>query len=67
MTAHAGKDHDQAYLTTHDIGTGRTPCRRSWRGDHYTLTSFANYWGPKPSYSTVDIKITPDMNSQIWR
>ncbi|HWC36262.1 MAG TPA: ABC transporter substrate-binding protein [Mycobacteriales bacterium] len=65
MKAHAGKDHDQTYLNTHDIGTGPYTLSAFVRGDHYTLTRYNGYWGPKPAYQTIDIAITPDMNSQI--
>jgi peptide/nickel transport system substrate-binding protein len=65
LKAHAGKDHDQTYLNTHDIGTGPYELTAFVRGDHYTLTRYANYWGPAPAYQTIDIAITPDMNSQI--
>jgi peptide/nickel transport system substrate-binding protein len=65
MKAHAGKDFDQTYLNTHDIGTGPYTLTAFVRGDHYTLTRFAKYWGAAPAYQTIDIAITPDMNSQI--
>jgi peptide/nickel transport system substrate-binding protein len=65
MTAHAAKDHGQTYLNTHDAGSGPFQLTEFVRGDHYTLSRFAGYWGTKPAYSSVIIKITPDMNSQI--
>jgi peptide/nickel transport system substrate-binding protein len=65
MKAHAGKDFDQTYLNTHDIGTGPYTLTAFVRGSHYTLTRFDHYWGTEPSYKTIDIAITPDMNSQI--
>ncbi|HEX3898369.1 MAG TPA: ABC transporter substrate-binding protein [Mycobacteriales bacterium] len=65
MKAHAGKDFDQTYLNTHDIGTGPYTLTAFDRGSHYTLTRFPKYWGTAPAYQTIDIAITPDMNSQI--
>ncbi|HVW80980.1 MAG TPA: ABC transporter substrate-binding protein [Mycobacteriales bacterium] len=65
LKLHAGKDFGQTYLNTHDIGTGPYELTAFVRGSHYTLTRFAKYWGPAPAYQTVDIAITPDMNSQI--
>ncbi|HVT64484.1 MAG TPA: ABC transporter substrate-binding protein [Mycobacteriales bacterium] len=65
LKKHGGKDFGQTYLNTHDIGTGPYTLTAFVRGDHYTLTRFAGYWGTPPAYQTIDIKITPDMNSQI--
>ncbi len=65
LAAHAGTDHDQTWLNTHDAGTGPYTLSAFVRGSHYDLTRFAKYWGTRGAYSAVDIRITPDMNSQI--
>lgn len=64
LAANAGSDHAQAYLTTHDIGTGPYTLSDAKVGDHYQLKSFPGYWGKKPFYSTVDIPVVSDTSAQ---
>lgn len=64
IVAHAGKDHGESWLQTHDDGTGPYRLTAFERGRQYTLTASDGYWGSKPSFGKVLIKITPDINTQ---
>ncbi|MDX6689927.1 MAG: peptide/nickel transport system substrate-binding protein [Solirubrobacteraceae bacterium] len=64
IITHAGKDHGQTYLRTHDDGTGAFRITGFERGRQYTLTRSATYWGAKPYFSEVLLKITPDISTQ---
>ena len=64
LSANAGKDGDQTYLMTHDVGTGPYEITSVTPGQEYVLHSYPGYWGPKPYYTTVDIKIIPDISTQ---
>ncbi|MDQ1710241.1 MAG: peptide/nickel transport system substrate-binding protein, partial [Frankiaceae bacterium] len=65
LTEHAGSDNAQTWLKDHGVGTGPYALTGFARSDHYTLTRNDNYWGDKPQFATVEIKIVPDMNAQI--
>ena len=62
--AHAGKDYDQAYLSTHDIGTGPYMLTEAKVGVAYQLKAFPGYWGPKPYFTTVDIPVVTSVLTQ---
>lgn len=64
LVQHAGSDHAETYLHTHDDGTGPFTLTAFMRGRQYTLTRNASYWGAKPSFREVLIKITPDIGTQ---
>lgn len=64
LTAHAGSDMDQAYLKTHDAGTGPFTMSDFVPGDHYTLTAFAKWWGGTPALTEIHITIIPDVSTQ---
>jgi peptide/nickel transport system substrate-binding protein len=64
---HAGDDHAQTWLKTHDAGTGPFTITGFDRGQRYTLKRFDGYWGTKPFFDTVTIDIVPDMNTQRLR
>ncbi len=64
LAAHAGSDTDQAFLKTHDLGTGAFTISEFVPGDHYTLTAFDGYWGGKPQVREVHISILPDVSTQ---
>jgi peptide/nickel transport system substrate-binding protein len=57
-------DWAQAYLKTHDAGTGPYEISDFVPGSHYVLKTFSGYWGVKPYYSTIDISIVPDISTQ---
>jgi peptide/nickel transport system substrate-binding protein len=67
LADHAGDDHAQTWLKTHDIGSGPFTLAGFERGQRYTLQRFDRYWGTKPYFATVQIDIVPDMNTQRLR
>ncbi|WP_216896968.1 ABC transporter substrate-binding protein [Nocardia alni] len=64
LAAHAGTDHDQAYLTTHDLGTGPYTLTDARVGSHYAMASYAGYWGAKPYFTSVDIPVITDTSAE---
>jgi peptide/nickel transport system substrate-binding protein len=65
LAAHAGKNLDQTYLSTHDLGTGPYTITQFLPGEHYTLTSFPKWWGGVPEVKEIHISIIPDIATQI--
>jgi peptide/nickel transport system substrate-binding protein len=59
-----GDDLAQAWLTTHDAGSGPYTIAEFEPGSHYTLEAFPGYWGDTPAFSTVRIEIIPDVTTQ---
>ena len=59
------KDNAVDYLKTHSAGTGPYAIKEFTRGQQYVLVRNENYWGDKPSFAEVDIKIIPDTSSQL--
>ena len=45
LAAHAGSDHAQTYLQTHDIGTGPYTLTAAKVGVKYQLQAYPGYWG----------------------
>ncbi|OPX11355.1 ABC transporter substrate-binding protein [Mycobacterium sp. AT1] len=64
LAANAGNDHGQTYLTTHDVGTGPYQLTDAKIGDKYQLSAFADYWGKKPYYETVNVPVMTDSSAQ---
>ena len=64
ITLNAGKDNGQTYLSTHDNGSGPYELASVTAGQEYVLKAAPNYWGPKPYYTTVDIKVIPSITTQ---
>jgi peptide/nickel transport system substrate-binding protein len=64
LAAHAGSDHDQTYLRTHDLGTGAYELTDARIGSLYQLKAFSSYWGPKPYFTTVNLPVIDDSSSQ---
>jgi peptide/nickel transport system substrate-binding protein len=65
LKAHAGKNLDQTYLSTHDLGTGPYTITQFVPGEHYTMTRFAKWWGGVPAVKEIHISIIPDISTQI--
>jgi peptide/nickel transport system substrate-binding protein len=65
LADNAGNDFAQTWAKTNADGTGPFKLTAFNRGQNYTLTRNDTYWGPKPNFATVNIRIIPDMNSQI--
>jgi peptide/nickel transport system substrate-binding protein len=57
-------DWAQAYLKTHDAGTGPYEISQFVPGSHYVLSADPSYWGTKPYYTTINIHIVPDISTQ---
>jgi peptide/nickel transport system substrate-binding protein len=64
LVTHAGSDHSQTWLATHDDGTGPYELTTFARGRQYVLTRSTNYWGAQPYFKEVLFKITPDIGTQ---
>jgi peptide/nickel transport system substrate-binding protein len=64
LAAHAGSDHDQKYLETHDIGTGPYTLTQAKVGVSYQMVAYPKYWGPKPYYTTVDMPVIDDLSTE---
>jgi peptide/nickel transport system substrate-binding protein len=64
LAAHKGSDNDQAYLTTHDLGTGPYTLTAAQVGANYQLKAYDKYWGAKPYFTTVDLPVVTDSSSQ---
>jgi peptide/nickel transport system substrate-binding protein len=64
LKAHAGKDHDQTYLQTHDIGTGPYTLTEAKVGVAYAMKAYPGYWGAKPYYTTVDLPVIDNLSTE---
>jgi peptide/nickel transport system substrate-binding protein len=64
LSTHAGNDHAATWLQTHDDGTGPYRLTSFERGRQYVLTRSEGWWGTKPFFREVLIKITPDISTQ---
>ena len=54
----------QAWLASHDAGTGPYTLSSVIPDQTYVLTAYPKYWGPKPYYTTVDISQIPSFSTQ---
>jgi peptide/nickel transport system substrate-binding protein len=64
LAAHAGSDHDQTYLQTHDIGTGPYTLTEAKVGVSYQLQAFPGYWGSQPYYTTVNLPVIDSLSTE---
>jgi peptide/nickel transport system substrate-binding protein len=64
LASNKGKDNDQTYLTTHDLGTGAYTLTQAQVGSKYQLKAFDGYWGAKPYWQTVELPVVTDSSSQ---
>jgi peptide/nickel transport system substrate-binding protein len=64
LAAHAGSDHAQSYLKSHDAGTGPYTISSFVPGQKYVLTAFSGYWGGNPYVREIDISIQPNISTQ---
>lgn len=64
LKAHAGDDA-KAYLATHVAGTGPYTLSAYTKGQQYVLQRNAKYWGAKPHFATVSLKIIPSAATQL--
>jgi peptide/nickel transport system substrate-binding protein len=64
LAANKGKDDDQTYLTTHDLGTGAYTLTKAEVGSASQLKAYDKYWGAKPYFTTVELPVVTDSSSQ---
>jgi peptide/nickel transport system substrate-binding protein len=64
LARYAGSDHDEAYLRTHDLGTGPYQLTEAKVGSMYQMKAFSRYWGPKPYFTTVNLPVISDSTTQ---
>lgn len=64
LAAHAGTDHDQTYLLTHDLGSGPYMLTKAVVGVAYQLQAFPQYWGTQPYYTTINLPVIDDLNTE---
>lgn len=64
LAAHAGTDHDQSYLQTHDLGSGPYMLTEADVGIKYQLQAFPQYWGKQPYYTTINLPVIDDLNTE---
>ena len=64
LAANAGADSDQTYLQTHDVGTGPYTLAEAKVGVMYQLKAFAQYWGPKPFYTTINLPVIDNLSTE---
>lgn len=64
LAAHAGKDFDQSYLATHDLGSGPYTLTEAKVGVMYQLKAYPHYWGKKPYYTTVNFPVIDDFDTE---
>lgn len=64
LAAHAGSDHDQTWLQTHDVGTGPYTLSGAKVGVSYQLQAYPAYWGAKPYYTTVNLPVIDDLSTE---
>jgi peptide/nickel transport system substrate-binding protein len=64
LAAHAGTDHDQTYLQAHDLGTGPYTLTKAVVGVDYQMQAFPKYWGKQPYYTTIDMPVIDNFNTE---
>lgn len=64
LSEHAGSDHAEAWLASHDAGTGPYTMVKANPSTGYVLKYYPKYWGPKPYYTTIDISVVPSITTQ---
>ncbi|WP_241249546.1 ABC transporter substrate-binding protein [Rhodococcus sp. X156] len=64
LAQHAGSDHAQTYLQTHDVGTGPYTLSDAQVGSRYALKAYPGYWGKKPYFTDVELPVLTDTSAQ---
>lgn len=63
LEKNAGTDNAKEYLTSHDLGSGPYELTSAQADVGFTLTAFDDWWGEKPTFTTVEIAILQDVAS----
>ena len=58
------KEHGDAYMIDHPVGTGPYMLKEWRKDDHATLVANPKYWGPAPAIKTVIFKPIPEAASR---
>jgi len=62
------KDWGQAWLNTHDAGTGAYQITHFVYGQEYDLGAWNRWWGsPKPHFKVVQFILVPDSGTQVLK
>ena len=64
LKAHAGTDHDQKYLSTHDLGSGAYTITAASVGQNYQMKAFPKWWGGNPYFTEVDLPVISDLSTE---
>jgi peptide/nickel transport system substrate-binding protein len=64
LAKYAGKNNDQTYLATHDLGTGPYYLTEAKVGIAYQMKAFPQYWGKKPYYTTVNMPVIDNLDTE---
>ncbi|MDX6229024.1 MAG: peptide/nickel transport system substrate-binding protein [Frankiales bacterium] len=64
LATNAGKDHDQTYLQTHDLGTGAYTITTAKVGQQYSLAAYPQWWGGKVYFTGIDLPVVGDLSTQ---
>ena len=59
-----GDDSAQEWMATHCAGTGPYDLTKVTKGQRYDLTANKYYWGEKPEFSKVALKLIPSFPTQ---
>ena len=59
-----GGDSAQEWMATHCAGTGPYDLTSVTKGQRYELTANKHYWGPKPEFPKVTLKLIPNFSTQ---
>jgi peptide/nickel transport system substrate-binding protein len=63
-----GNDLGQAWMNTHDAGTGPYRITRFTLGQEYDLARWDRWWGkPKPFFTVVQFLLIPDAGTQVLK
>jgi peptide/nickel transport system substrate-binding protein len=65
VKANTGSDKAARFLNSHDAGTGPYALTNMVQDKSLTLTAAPGYWGDAPTIKTVEIKIIPDITTQV--
>ena len=60
----AKNDSGQAWLASHDAGTGPYQLTNVVPATTYVMQAYDKYWGPHPWYTTIDITQIPSFTTQ---
>lgn len=64
LAKYAGKNDDQTYLETHDLGTGPYELTEAKVGIMYQMKAFPQYWGKKPYYTIVNMPVIDNLDTE---